>query len=101
MSFGLRKEDLKYIVSTLARFPEIEKALIFGSRAKGNYKSGSDVDLAIVGDAINFDTVSRLHGILEDESPMPFFFDVVDFSHLIHQELKEHIARVGKIIYKR
>jgi predicted nucleotidyltransferase len=101
MNLGLRKGDLKYIISAVEKFEEIEKALIFGSRAMGNYKRGSDVDLAIIGEKINFDTVSRLHAILEDESPMPYFFDVVDYSHLDHQELKEHIGRMGKIIFVR
>ncbi|MHB1651514.1 MAG: nucleotidyltransferase family protein [Desulfitobacteriaceae bacterium] len=94
MSFGLRDGDLDYIITTIRQFSEIEKAAIFGSRAKGNYKPGSDVDIAIWG-SISFSILSRLHAILEEESPMPYFFDVVDYSHLTHQELKSHIDRVG------
>ncbi|WP_227762237.1 nucleotidyltransferase family protein [Zhaonella formicivorans] len=101
MSFGLTKEDMVFIVSAIGQFNEIKKAVIFGSRAKGNYKPGSDVDIAIFGDGITFDTLSRLHAILEEESPMPYFFDIVDYSHLTHTELKEHIERVGKIIFER
>jgi uncharacterized protein len=99
MTFGLREEDMDYIVSAISRFEEIEKALIFDSRAKGNNKPGSDVDIALVGENINFSIVSRLHALLEDESPMPQFFDIVDYSHLSHLKLKEHIDRVGIIIY--
>ncbi|MDA8229613.1 MAG: nucleotidyltransferase domain-containing protein [Desulfitobacterium hafniense] len=101
MSFGLNEQDLTFIVSTIVQFNEIKKAMIFGSRAKGNYKPGSDVDIAIFGDDITFDTISRLHAVLEDDSPMPYFFDIVDYSHLTHEELKEHIERVGKIIFQR
>ncbi len=97
--FGLRQEDLVYIVSILQQIPQIEQAFIFGSRAKGTYKPGSDVDLAIAGSAITFDTVAHLHYLLEEESPMPYFFDVVDYTHLQHQALKDHIERVGKVIY--
>lgn len=99
MSFGLREEDMAYIVSAISRFEEIEKTLIFGSRAKGTHKPGSDVDIALVGEKINFSIVSKLHALLEDESPMPYFFDIVDYSHLPHRNLKEHIDRVGVIIY--
>lgn len=99
MSFGLLDEDLTYIVKSLQQFPEIEKAAVFGSRAKGTHKSGSDVDIAIWGDAIVFSTVSRLHAMLEEESPMPYFFDIVDYSHLNNEELKKHIDRVGVPIY--
>jgi len=101
MSFGLRNEDLNYIVKTLENFPEIDRALIFGSRAKETSKIGSDVDIAILGDRVNFAVVARLHDVLENESPLPYFFDIVDYTHLEHVELREHIDRVGKLIYKK
>ncbi|WP_204226487.1 nucleotidyltransferase domain-containing protein [Clostridium botulinum] len=47
--FGLLERDIKYINEVLDKFEEIEKAIIFGSRAMGNYKKGSDVDIAIIG----------------------------------------------------
>lgn len=99
MNFGLRESDLEYIVNVISRFDEIEKASIFGSRAKGNYKPGSDIDIAIYGENISFDILSKLNSILEEKSPMPYFFDIVDYSHLKHRELKEHIDRVGKVIF--
>jgi len=101
MSLGLKKEDLDYLIKTLESFPEIDKAIIFGSRAKGTCKIGSDVDIAIVGDRISFTAVAKLHHLLENESPLPYFFDIVDYTHLEHIELKEHIDRVGKLIYQR
>lgn len=101
MKFGLREQDLRYIIDTIQRFPEIRQAAIFGSRAKGNYKAGSDVDIAIWGETVTFDTVSRLRGQLEEESPMPYFFDIVDYTHLNHDDLRQHIDRVGKIIFSR
>lgn len=101
MMFGLKEQDITDIVAAIGNFAEIEKASIFGSRAKGTYKPGSDVDIAIFGDSITFDTVSRLHGALQDQSRMPYFFDIVDYSHLTNGALKEHIARVGMIIFDR
>jgi len=99
MNFGLRDKDLDNIIKTMQQFSEIKKAAIFGSRAKGNYKPGSDVDIAIWGNDISFTTLSRINAILEEESPMPYFFDIVDYSHLSHQELKSHIDRAGIIFY--
>ena len=101
MSFGLSDDDLSYIVSTIVEFDEIQHASIFGSRAKGNAKAGSDIDLAIFGENITFDTISKLHALLEDESPMPYRFDIVDYSHLSHENLKEHIDRIGVCIFER
>lgn len=99
MEFGLKEFDLNYIREKLSEFNEIEKAIIFGSRAKGNYKPGSDIDIAIIGENISFDTVSRLHSLLEDQGPLPYLFDIVDYIHLKHDELRSHIDRAGKVIY--
>jgi len=99
MNFGISDSDLAYIVSALAKFDEIERASIFGSRAKGTHKPGSDIDIALYGDRVNFDTISKLHSLLEDESPMPYRFDIVDYSHLTHENLKSHIDRIGIEIY--
>lgn len=101
MSFGLSEADIEYIVGVIAKYKEIKKAVIFGSRAKGNYKAGSDIDIAIYGEDITIDTISSLHSLLEDESPLPYLFDIVDYTHLVHKELKEHIDRVGIVIYER
>lgn len=100
MNFGLKQSDIEYIVDVIKKFPEIEKAVIFGSRAKGNHKAGSDVDIAIYGENITFDTVASIHFMLEEEGPLPYFFDIVDYTHIEHEELKEHIDRVGKVIYE-
>lgn len=81
MSFGLRQEDIEYIIKTLSKFNEIERAVVFGSRAKGNFKPGSDIDIAIVGKEINFDTLSRLHALIEEYSPLPYLIDIVDYTH--------------------
>ena len=99
--FGLAERDLAYIVAVIGEFPEIRKAAIFGSRAKGTFKKGSDIDIAIFGEAISFTTIASLHERLEEESPMPYLFDIVDYTHSTHQELKQHIERVGKIILER
>lgn len=101
MSFGISDNDLKYIVSAIEKFAEIRRAVIFGSRAKGDAKPGSDIDIAIYGDKVSFDTVSRLLATLEEESPMPYRFDIVDYTHLTHPDLKDHIDRVGITIFER
>jgi len=100
-NFGLKSEDILYIVNVLSAYREVEKALIFGSRAMGNTKKGSDVDIAIFGQGIDFRLTAHIHSILEDESPMPYFFDIVDFKNIENQELKNHITEFGKEIYSR
>lgn len=96
MKFGLTQADMQQIVKALKQFPQIELACIFGSRAKGNYKSGSDVDIAISGEEISPEIVTRLGVILNEETPLPYCFDIVHIQSLTDSSLKEHISRVGQ-----
>ena len=96
MTFGLPENSLELIKQTIKQFPDIEEARIFGSRAMGNYRKGSDVDIAIFGQNLTPDTLSKLSFQLNEELPLPYFFDVIDASTLEHQELKKHIEDIGK-----
>jgi len=99
--YGLLERDLKYILEAVGKYPEIEEVIIFGSRAMGNYKKGSDVDLAIVGENVDRKTVRRLNDDLNEEYPLPYFFDVIKYKDISNQELIKHINCIGKIIYKK
>lgn len=98
MDTGLTEADMNHIRTAIKQFPEIEAAVIFGSRAKGTYKKASDVDLAIKGSAVSPETIQRLDFLLNEELPLPYFFDVVHYEALENQLLVEHIDRVGKSI---
>jgi predicted nucleotidyltransferase len=97
----LSERDLSCIVDAIASFPEIEKAILFGSRAKGTAKHYSDLDIAVYGQGVTLTTVAQLHWLLEEESPLPYLFDVVDYSSIGNEELKKHIDRVGIVIFTR
>jgi predicted nucleotidyltransferase len=99
--FGLKQEDITEICEILSKFQEIEQADIFGSRAKGNFKNGSDVDIAIKGKACNSSIALRISAILNEETNMPYHFDVLCYSNIKNQDLRDHIERVGKVIFKR
>ena len=98
-NFGIYNRSYELLLQAIKQFPEIEKSVIFGSRAIGNYKNGSDVDLAIFGKKINFKITSCLHGTLNEELPIPYFFDVIDFNTLNNIDLKKHILEKGVIIF--
>lgn len=97
--YGINDSDLKYIIDLLEKHPEIREGVIFGSRALGNYKVGSDVDIALKGENIG-DIVSDISAILNEQSPLPYFFDIVDYHALTNTQLSDHIDTVGKIFYK-
>lgn len=97
--FGLIERDISYIKKALKNFKEIEKAIVFGSRAMGNYKKGSDVDIAIIGKEITSETIFKLDDYLNEVYPLPYFFDIIHYDLIINDKLKEHIDTEGKIIY--
>lgn len=101
MNFGIPDSSIKIICDTLLKIPEIEKAAIFGSRAMGNYKNGSDVDLVIYGSKVTVETINKLSIILNEEVPLPYYFDVVNYESLDNQQMKIHLDTYARIFYTR
>ena len=99
-SHGLTDETVAKIHEVLARFPEVAKAVLYGSRAKGNYKPGSDVDLTLMGTGMSSEILGRIRGELDD-GPLPYTFDVSIFSQLEQADLIDHIRRVGVVFYEK
>lgn len=97
--FGLLDRDIEYINKALEKHPEIERVIIFGSRAMGNYKKGSDVDLAIIGKDVNRSIVYNIDDYLNEVYPLPYFFDIIQYNEITNKNLINHINNEGKIIY--
>ena len=100
MNFGLSKENLDFIVQAIGNYVDIDEALIFGSRAMGNYKIASDIDLVLKG-KLSDKTVSSLSNFLNNASPFAYKVDVLDYDIISNIELKKHIDECGKSIFKR
>jgi predicted nucleotidyltransferase len=100
MKCGLKERDIKYIIESFKALSEIKEAVLFGSRAKENFKKGSDVDIAIKGENITHNTATRLSYLLNEEKPLPYYFDIVHYEKIEEPELTEHIDRVGIVIYE-
>jgi predicted nucleotidyltransferase len=98
--YGLHQNDIENISSIFQSENAIEEAIIFGSRAKGNFKEYSDVDIALKGGNINHSTITHISYILNEETTMPYKFDVVNYHSIHNKDLVEHIDRVGKVFYK-
>lgn len=98
--FGLNAKNTKIICDILAKYPEVETAIIYGSRAKGNYRLGSDVDLTFKGENLTTSILSKIWHELDD-SDSPYLFDISVYHQLTHQPFIEHIDRVGQVFYQR
>lgn len=99
--FGLSAFDIEVIVALLQSHREIETALVFGSCAMGNYKPGSDIDIALQGADVNDALAGTVYGELNERSPLPYKFDVVACTDYLTADLKTHIDTYGIVLYHR
>lgn len=97
-TFGLTARDMQTITTIFQKYPEIRQVVIFGSRAKGTHKLGSDIDLAVVNGNVSDSLLLKTRQNLE-ESNLPYRVDLVNTQTLAHAGLKAHILRVGKPFY--
>jgi predicted nucleotidyltransferase len=99
MQYGLSDYTLNTIKVILAKYPAIQSAVLYGSRAKGNYRNGSDIDLTLhTNEAFTYSDLLAVKGDFDD-SDMPYMVDVSDYRKLGNQNLVAHIQRVGKVLY--
>lgn len=99
--FGLRETDVDDVIAVLRNEKTIERAILFGSRAKGDFKNGSDVDIALQGKDVTNAIAARVGGLLNDETLMPYKFDVLNFNTIDNPDLIDHIQRVGVVLYTK
>ena len=99
MKYGLSDRTLDTLYSIFKKYPGINQVILYGSRAKGNYRKGSDIDLTLkTKESFSRTDLLRM-GNDFDDSDMPYFVDISNYNDLSNPDLKAHIDRVGKIIY--
>jgi predicted nucleotidyltransferase len=90
MPFGLSTATTEKVRKVLAEHPQVEQAILYGSRALGTYKNGSDIDLTLVGGQLDLSLLLKIENKLDDLL-LPYK----------NEELKEHIRRAGQVFYHR
>lgn len=98
MSFGLSNDIIAQIHSVFRKYPEIENATLYGSRAKGNYKPYSDIDLTFEGKNLSLNLIHQIAVDLDDLL-LPYFFDLSIKEKITNPDLLDHIKRVGMEFY--
>jgi predicted nucleotidyltransferase len=97
---GLSQATLNKLNSVFLQHKAISSVLVYGSRAKGNYRPGSDIDLTIKGDALEFAELMQIEDQIDDLF-LPYTVDLSQYAQLSNTDLIEHIDRVGVVIYER
>lgn len=98
MKFGLTDDTINEISAVFKKHHEVEEVIIYGSRAKGNFRNGSDIDLTMKGENISDEILSKIMCDIDDLNT-PYLFDISIFNRLRSPHLEEHIQRVGKAFY--
>ena len=99
MKFGLSDTVIKELQDVFRRYSNIEKVLIFGSRSKGNYRAGSDIDLAVIGKDIDYRLILNLQCDIDDLGLL-YSIDLLDYQKKKGTPIGDHIDRVGQVFYE-
>lgn len=100
MKFGLDEITIDKINGVFEKNINIDEVIIYGSRAKGNFRNGSDIDITLRGKNISNDVLSKISSDIDDLNT-PYMFDISIFATINSPELVDHIIRVGQIFYKK
>ena len=97
--YGLQKSEIDKIKLLFSTYPDIHKVILYGSRAKGNYRNDSDIDLTLLGTNISLSRLFELESALDDLL-LPYKIDLSIYEKINNPELVDHISRVGKVLYQ-
>lgn len=98
MKYGIENSVWDEICDVISSFPEVDRLVLFGSRAIGNFNFNSDIDLALFSNEMTFRRYLDLKADLDDLGLL-YRIDLIDFNRITNEELKSHIERVGIDIY--
>lgn len=95
--YGIKQETWDKITGILRSNPAVEEVILFGSRAKGNFKDGSDIDICVKGTSLSDRDIIVLANEL-DELNLPWEIDLLRYEEISDKAVIEHIDRVGIVL---
>lgn len=100
MKFGLSANTILKLLQLFSKYETIEKVIIYGSRAKGNFREGSDIDLSVEGEDFDASYLLKIKNEIDDLL-LPYKVDLSSYANINNDDLKDHIRRVGKLLYEK
>lgn len=97
-SSGISDQTLQAIINTCTTFPSVKRVILYGSRARGDYRNGSDIDIAIDAPEMSDKEFSRLWNSLDD-LPIIYTMDIVQLQSLKNEQLLDAIRQEGRVIW--
>ena len=100
LRYGLTEDAIARLSAVFAACPKIDRVVLYGSRAKGTQRNGSDIDLTIEGDAVSHSQLLRIENMLDDLL-LPYKMDLSLLREIDNPDLLAHIRRVGLVFYEK
>ena len=100
MKYGLPERTIQKLCEVFSHYPEVEKVVLYGSRARGTYKNGSDIDLTLWGAELSHSVLSRIDSELDDLL-LPYMIDLSNFSQIENPAMIQQIQRDGVNLYEK
>lgn len=92
---------IQSIIEILKKYKEVEKAVIFGSRARGDYRKGSDIDIALFGDKLTNSINTKIFYDIDDLY-LIYKIDLINFNTLSQDDkLRQNILNEGVQVYAK
>lgn len=100
MKYGIDKYVIQSVIEVFKKNEAVDRAILFGSRAMGNYHSGSDIDIAVMGKNFSFDDYLTILSELNQLDSL-YTIDLIRYESIDNSDLREHIKRVGIVLYQK
>ncbi|WP_026629732.1 nucleotidyltransferase domain-containing protein [Dyadobacter alkalitolerans] len=97
--YGLSEKTIIAVQNVFRKYPNVEKVILYGSRAKGNFRNGSDIDLVLVGDKLTLSDQFRIETELDDLL-LPYMIDLALYHQIENEDLVGHIDRIGMVFFE-
>ncbi|MCK5145753.1 nucleotidyltransferase domain-containing protein [bacterium] len=101
MEYGISAKSYNYMMSVMHAQQAVEKVVLFGSRAMGNARKGSDIDLALFGKKLTLNDARTVSILMNEKGPVPYCVDVLIYHEIKNKALRKHIDDEGQVIFKR
>ncbi|WP_031527704.1 nucleotidyltransferase family protein [Dyadobacter crusticola] len=100
MKYGLKESTIAAIQSVFIKYPGVKEVILYGSRAKGNFRNASDIDLMLVGESLTLSDLFKIETELDDLL-LPYKIDLAVYHQIENKELVAHIDRVGVVFFEK
>ena len=97
---GLTSDVIRKLQQVFEKYPEIYQVILYGSRAKGNYRNGSDIDLSIKEKSLDYSQLMDIENSIDDLL-LPYIVDLSLFRQIANDALIDHINRIGIEFFRK